>query len=360
MAGPPECLVRLGVRATARAARTWLRGRTARGGLILLYHRIASPSADPWRLSVSARHFDEHLQVLKRRGVVLNVRDVAAGLRRRAIPRRFLAVTFDDGYEDNLTSAKPLLERHGVPATVFVSAGWLGRKTPFWWDDLQELLLSAESLPEILRIDTPNGVWEHRAGAEVTKGDSIPEVSRRWHPSRGDTPTRRQAAYLATHAVLSSLGPSDCERGMSQLRSQIAGPAASSPEADPGRPLSPEQTVELARGGLVEIGAHAMTHTRLARLSPQDQRLEIADSRRHLESLTGAAVTSFAYPFGGSADFTSETASIVEAEGFSAACAATAGRVREAADLWRLPRFHVEDFDGDELDRRISRWFAAA
>ena len=290
---------------------------------------------------------------------MLNIRDLAAALRRRATPRRFLAVTFDDGYEDNLTAAKPILERHDVPATVFVSAGWLGRKTPFWWDDLQELLLTSESLPEILRIDTPKGVWEHRVESEAARGEPTPGSSRHWRASRGEKPSGRQAAYLAAHAVLSSLGPSDCERGMTQLRSQIP-PTASSPDADPGRPLSPEQTLELARGGLVEIGAHAMTHARLARLTSEEQRREIADSRRHLQDLIGSSVTSFAYPFGGSSDFSGETAAIVRAEGFLAACAARAGQVHPAADLWRLPRFHVEDFDGDRLDRQISRWFAAA
>ena len=352
-------LLRIGLHDGVRAARTWFRARTVRGGLILLYHRVAVTPVDPWRLSVSPAHFAEHLQVLRCRGTLFNIRDLATALQRRTTPRRFLAVTFDDGYDDNLRNAKPLLERHDVPATVFVSSGLLGRENPFWWDELQELLLLPSSLPETLAVDTAAGRREYRMGEDAASGGTAPESPGGWRASAGKAPTKRHAAYVAIHALLSALGPSECESGMSQLRSQIRRPGGDPGQKESGRPLSPEEAVELARGGLVEIGAHGQTHARLARLPEEEQRREIAGSRRHLEGLLGTRVTSFAYPFGGKQDFTSKTASIVQEEGFSVACAATRGLVREGVDIWRLPRFHVEDSDGDQLDRRISQWLAA-
>jgi peptidoglycan/xylan/chitin deacetylase (PgdA/CDA1 family) len=325
-----------------------------------MYHRVAAQPVDPWQLSVSPAHFDEHLQVLKRRGILLLcIRDLVVALKRRTVPRRFAVVTFDDGYADNLNCAKPLLERHGVPATVFVTSGWLGRPTPFWWDELQDLLLFSNSLPEVLRIDMPEGRREFSLGRETTSVEKVRELSRTWRASSGATPTRRHAAYLAIHSLLSSCEPSLCDRGMSQLRSQITHRHSAVAGSESGRPLSPEEVVELARGGLIEIGAHGLTHARLARLSAQDQRREIGESRRQLEEILKTPVTSFAYPFGGKQDFTAQTASIVQQEGFSGACAATSGTVRVDADLWRLERFHVVDSDGDQMDRRISRWFAA-
>ena len=319
-----------------------------------MYHRVAAPASDPWQLSVSPAHFEEHLQVLKRRGLLLPIREVANALTRRKAPRRFFAVTFDDGYVDNLKNAKPLLERHGVPATIFVTSGWLGRARPFWWDELEQLLLFSDSLPERVRIDTPEGPWEH----PLQEAENVRDLPLDWRAASG-AKTKRQAAYLAVHALLSSYGPSECERGMAQLREQIAPSRAGRSNGDAPRPLSPEEVPELARGGLVEIGAHGLTHARLARLPAEDQRREIAESRRQLEEISGGRVSTFAYPFGGKSDFTERTASIVREEGFSAACAATPGAVREASDPWRLPRFHVTDSDGDLLARRISRWLAA-
>jgi peptidoglycan/xylan/chitin deacetylase (PgdA/CDA1 family) len=320
---------------------------------------VATPAVDPWRLSVTPAHFEEHLEVLKRRAPLLNIQELATDLRRGETPRRFLAVTFDDGYADNLYNARPLLKRHGVPATVFITSGWLDRTTPFWWDELQDLILLSESLPETLRLESAEGPWSYFAGPASAPVDTGRSLSRGWNASSGDAPTKRHAAYLAIHAFLSSQGPSECERGMKQLRAQIAPPPRAGEAGDSGRPMTAAEVADLARDGLVEIGAHGRTHARLVRLSAPDQRQEIVESRRHLEEIVHARVTSFAYPFGGAQDFTPETAAIVREEGFVAACATTRGAVRENADPWRLPRYHVVDSDGETLDRRISQWFAA-
>ena len=63
-------------------------------------------------------------------------------------------MTFDDGYLDNLTNAKPILEEHDVPATIFVCSGAVGRRQEFWWDQLERALLrSPKKLPERLELD---------------------------------------------------------------------------------------------------------------------------------------------------------------------------------------------------------------
>src|SRR6516165_2586329 len=75
--------------------------------LILMYHRIADEPVDPWWLSVSPTYFEEHLRVIRRSRHVLPlwkfIKDTRAGtLRPDAV-----ALTFDDGYVDNLTFGKP-------------------------------------------------------------------------------------------------------------------------------------------------------------------------------------------------------------------------------------------------------------
>ena len=61
-------------------------------------------------------------------------------------------ITFDDGYADVLHHAKPLLERHSVPATVFVATGAIGQRREFWWDELGGLFLQPGTLPEELEL----------------------------------------------------------------------------------------------------------------------------------------------------------------------------------------------------------------
>jgi peptidoglycan/xylan/chitin deacetylase (PgdA/CDA1 family) len=120
--------------------------------------------------------------------------------------------------------------------------------------------------------------------------------------------------------------------------------------------MTPDEVALLARDGLVEVGAHTMTHPRLSALSEQAQRREIRESRTRLEEVVGKAVATFAYPYGQLGDYGEESVAIVRDAGFDVACANVPGTVTRASDLFQLPRFHVSDWDGDSFDRRWSEW----
>jgi hypothetical protein len=100
-------------------------------GIVLLYHRIAAVERDPQRLCVSPGRFAEQLDALREGGDVVPLGEVFGG---RGRPR--VAVTFDDGYVDNLTAALPALRSAGVPATFFITAGMVGSDVMFWWEDM--------------------------------------------------------------------------------------------------------------------------------------------------------------------------------------------------------------------------------
>src|SRR5260221_14247695 len=121
-------------------------------GLILMYHRIGKVSSDPWGVTVDPATFADHLQHIQRQYEAVTLKRVAAGGESDEMPRRWVVVTFDDGYADNLHEAKPLLERYGVPATVFAVSGKIGSTTEFWWDEVQKILLEPSSLPGTLTL----------------------------------------------------------------------------------------------------------------------------------------------------------------------------------------------------------------
>ena len=121
----------------ARAIERRLVGRLG----VFAYHRIADPIHDPWRLSVSPRRFAEQLTMLRELGTIEPL-DEALGASAWTRCRRrkpTFAITFDDGYVDNLTEALPLLERHDAPATLFVPTAMLDAQS-FWWDVLATLV----------------------------------------------------------------------------------------------------------------------------------------------------------------------------------------------------------------------------
>ncbi len=101
---------------------------------ILLYHRISTTFADPLMLCVTPSCFENHLQFLKKNYNIIPLSELSKLLTTGALKGNEVAVTFDDGYRDNLTNALPLLEKYNIPATIFITTGSLGKKATFEWD----------------------------------------------------------------------------------------------------------------------------------------------------------------------------------------------------------------------------------
>ncbi len=114
-------------RAVARALSALLPASPARGLRILTYHRVNDRHPGD-RLSVHPTAFREQMEEILSRGrPVLSLAEALPFVRgREPGPPGALALTFDDGYEDNLRVALPILERLGLKATVFVATGFLG------------------------------------------------------------------------------------------------------------------------------------------------------------------------------------------------------------------------------------------
>ena len=143
------------MRQRLRRLHRWFRRRS--GPAILMYHRIATPDVDPWGLSVSPERFAAHVQALRMHRTVLSMDAFVARIRSCDLPRDAVALTFDDGYSDNLCEAKPILEAADVPATVFLTTGRIGTEKEFWWDELARMVLPrAEPLSGNMIVDANN------------------------------------------------------------------------------------------------------------------------------------------------------------------------------------------------------------
>ncbi|MCX6800315.1 MAG: polysaccharide deacetylase family protein [Candidatus Falkowbacteria bacterium] len=103
--------------------------------IILFYHRVASIENDPNLLSVNPENFEKQLLYLKDHFKIISLKELAKRISSKKIVKGLVAITFDDGYVDNLTNALPILEKLQVPATIFVTAGKIGSSEPFYWDE---------------------------------------------------------------------------------------------------------------------------------------------------------------------------------------------------------------------------------
>ncbi len=320
-------------------------------GLILMYHRVAEPPADPWGLCVTPRHFAEQLAILRARMSPLTASEFAVKWAAGATTATSVAVTFDDGYADNLYGAKPLLERYEVPATCFVTTGYLGKRS-YWWDELEQRLLHPGRLPESLRLGTSSyrGEWKLDGEAWYGEAEAVRHRSwRAWEPA----PTIRHQIYTTLHSVCRPMKESERQPILDQLRAAVSEVAELSSD---WRPMTKGEVVTLAAGGLVEIGAHTVTHPILSACPSDEAQQEIVESRRVLEQILSRQVTTFAFPYGSPEDYSVEAMRLVREAGLRCAFSTTQEVVGPNTDLFRLPRLHVENWDGEEFSRRLNQW----
>jgi len=302
------------------------------GGVILMYHRIASLPGDPLSLAVSAEHFASQLDYLAQTCQPLRLLDLAAALEGGTVPRRAVAITFDDGYSDNYQAAFPLLAAARIPATMFITSDLIDSRREFWWDELERILLAA--------TDTPRNLTLEIAGQNVTG-----ELA---------SPADRQHAYATIYRLLKPRLP--CERyRVLQSLSEWAGTSLN------GRPdyraLSTTELRELAASSWVEIGGHTQGHPQLSALSDNEQQQEIAGGKLRLEELIGKPIETFAYPYGAIADFSSTTVNAVSATGFRAAVTTVHGYCEPGDDVFRLRRCAVFDWPMSTFQQKLEEFF---
>ena len=191
-------------------------------GLILLYHRIAELRSDPQLLAVTPHRFAQHLEALREYGRPMSLGEMDAALRDRRLPHRAIAVTFDDGYADNLDCGMPLLGRYETPATVFVATSYLGRDREFWWDDLERLLLLPGRLPETLRLQIGSTIHEWHLGDASVYSEEDYQRHSDWNVELAHDPSPRHTVYRVLCRLLRGVSGAERTAALDEL-SDLAG-----------------------------------------------------------------------------------------------------------------------------------------
>ncbi len=318
--------------------------------LILMYHRVAAVQCDPWELCVSPGHFAAQLEVLREECEVVRLADLLELRRARRVGGRYVAVTFDDGYADNLEAARPLLQRRSCPATFFLTSGALGGAREFWWDELERLVLDPRPLPEELELPVDGSARRWRLDGAASPPPEWSEQHSTWR-ARNPPRNPRQALFCDLWSILHRETRQAREEGLDALHRWAGVPRTPRPTH---RVLTREEARRLCDGDRFEAGAHSVTHVALSFQEPAEQAEEICASKRSLESLTGRPVRHFAYPYG---DYSAETVRMVREAGFDGAVTTDGGRVTRQGSPWRLPRLAVADWDGREFASRVRAAF---
>ena len=300
----------------ARLARRWRPSDVC----VLTFHGVRDCQDDDQLLDleqhVTVRIFDQVCGYLMANYAVLPLSEIVEARRRgKSLPRQTVAITFDDGYESNSRLAYPLLDKHGLPATIFAASGFLDG-TVLWFHRLEAMLIKTRAS----RLE-----MELQGGRICLPLESLAD---------------REAALGKLTAHLKVLSNTSMLALLDQIQSEL-GVAAITNEDLPAalRPMSWDTARAMQAGGLIEFGGHTDSHPILARCSDEQQAWEIRRGRERLIEELGMAPKLFAYPNGKAGDYTAATKQLLQEEGFVGAFTMQDGFMLPEDEPMALPRY---------------------
>ncbi len=263
-----EGLYRTGIHRLARQF-------TAGSGAILMFHRVRPALGDAFQpnsgLEITPAFLDEVLTELRASDVdIVSMDEAHRRLTGDATGRRFVALTFDDGYRDNRTYALPVLKRHNAPFTLYVVADYAAGQGRMWWVTLENVVAGASHLE--ITID-----GEVRSFTCATPEEKIATFVALYDHVRMRPTYAEFKAFMARVADAGRLDAEEECRALTMGWSEI-------------------QT--LAEDPLVTIGAHTISHPILTMLTENAARDEIAGSATAIAERLGRRPEHFAYPVG--------------------------------------------------------------
>lgn len=295
------------------------RALLARRATILRYHSVSTEAdgthlcLDPG-LAVTPADFDAQCAFLREHYRVISLDDMVDCLAHgRQMPPRSVALTFDDGYLDNFTHAFPILRKHGLSATFYLTTGCIDNQAILWTGLLRFIVFTTQA--QRLDIDDPR---HFRL------------------PVR--TPEERKAAFTQLIVTMKNIPTRDRLELLGALR--VAGGIE---DLTPlrGIMMTWDQAREMQSGGMA-FGAHTITHPNLPNATLDEARTEIVGSRDAMAAELRTRVRHFSYPNGrGSAHLTADVKAIVRDAGFDSATTSVTGSVLAGDDPFALKRIGI-------------------
>jgi peptidoglycan/xylan/chitin deacetylase (PgdA/CDA1 family) len=274
--------------------------------LILFYHRVL-PERDPLMPDVMwAKAFDNQMAALSQVFHVLPLEEAVEKLGAGTLPERAVSVTFDDGYRDNFHVALPILKRHGLHATFFLTTGFMSGDLMFndiATESIRRFPAGAVDLTFIGQGVLGIGNAEARAKLVLNVVQAL-----KYLPLDARAEACARLSRIATEPL-----PTDLMMDADDVRSLVA-------------------------AGM-SVGGHTVDHPILARISNDECYAQIKQNRDVLASLIGYVPRTFAYPNGKpSVDYRAEHVDMVRRAGYSIALSTAFGAATSSCDPFQLPR----------------------
>ncbi|WP_207060987.1 glycosyltransferase [Motiliproteus sp. SC1-56] len=291
-----------------RALATHLSPGGEKGTLsILIYHRIHRETSEQGFDYFPESSLDWQMYLVSKIFNPVPLRQAIEQLQSGTLPPRALAVTFDDGYADNLTLAMPLLRKYGIEATCFIAG--VGVQEGRLWNDKLIEAISRSPLESLDLGPLKLGVFSLKTAGE------------------------RRRAIAGLLETLKPMHPEEQRRTLDRILE------AAGVQIKERLILSEDQIRELHNQGM-DIGCHSMNHPMLTKVDLEYARRDINIAKDELERIISAPVDLFAYPYGKPCEhFQPSHEKLVEEIGFSAALSTAWGANSCHTNRYALKRF---------------------
>ena len=310
----------------ASGADRWGAGLARGLGAILMLHHVRPAAGRGFApngiLEITPEFLDRALHLVRDLGFdIVSLDEAIARTISGDSQRFFIALTFDDGYRDNVEHAWPVMAQHNAPWTMFVTPGFADRTAPLWW------LVLEEAIRRLGRIEArwSNQIFTARTVTDAEKQLAFDQIYWRL----------RAGAEQDLLAVVGKLGQ---EAGVD--------PAGMTDALC----LDWAQLRALAGAPGITIGAHTMTHPMLAKHEADVARREMADSKARLEHELGLPIRHLAYPVGDPGSAGRREFAMAAELGFASAVTTRPGHVfaMHQRHLHALPRVSMNGMHQNE------------
>ena len=296
--------------------------------LVLCYHGISLRDEHKWNpaLYMSPATLAGRLDALARTGChVLPLGEALERLYQRALPDRAVALTFDDGYFDFKERAFPLLRRHGLPATVYLTTQRCDHNRP------------------IVNLILPYVLWMKRAG--MLDGRGLPALEEKIWPLQTLEQRARVCGQVDAHSKQLKLSPTAKDDIVRQISERLDVSYDRLADERMLTVMNPQEVSEMSALG-VDIQLHTHRHR-----TPEEPELfvnEIRKNRERIEAMTGIRPVHFCYPSG---VYRKSYFPLLQAEGVISATTCDRGMGAKDVNPLLMPRFvDTENTSVDEFE----------
>jgi peptidoglycan/xylan/chitin deacetylase (PgdA/CDA1 family) len=281
--------------------------RTQPTARILYYHRVNDDN-DPFFPAISTKLFEAEMQFVSKRYKVVSLAEmlrVLAGGSTEPV----LAITFDDGYQDNYHQAFPILRRYGLPASIFLTTEPIDSREPLWFEQLALAVKKTAKNSIELEIDSPRRFWLR---SQAEKLESIEGI----------------------FGLLREASDSDRRQWLSRILRQLAVEG----DRDRNDKMLTWDQIRCMEKCRIDFGGHTVTHPFLSRMSGEQVTWEVSECKRRMEDELQLPVLHFAYPNGREKDFGSWNREVIRKAGYQAAVTTIWGQNYNSTDPMELRR----------------------